>query len=71
MKSDEEMSGVFKESGADLLKKETIFTCGSGMSATVLDLGFHILGANGINKLYDGSWQQYGMVPEPPFTKFK
>ena len=53
--------------------KETIMTCGSGITACIIDLGLQLVGAreHGMyRRIYDGSWTEYGSVPEPEHLKF-
>ena len=66
MKSDEELTQIFKDIGVDL-SKPIINTCGSGVTACVVELGLNIIGKP--SKVYDGSWSEYGSIPEPEFKK--
>ena len=45
----------------------TVTSCGSGLSACIVNLALEILGNDKV-VLYDGSWSQYGAVPEPDFN---
>ena len=47
---------------------EIIQTCGSGMTACVIDMA---LALNGVKttRIYDGSWSEYGLIDEPDFSK--
>jgi len=47
---------------------ELINTCGSGVTACVVDLGLALQGVQN-SKIYDGSWSEYGSVDEPDFKK--
>ena len=47
-------------------KKPIIVTCGTATTACVADLCLRILGVEN-SKLYDGSWTEYSLVPEPNF----
>lgn len=63
MKSNEELVQIFAACEADITKKETISTCGSGVTACVVDLALRILGAGSAarsTRVYDGSWSEYG-----------
>lgn len=46
----------------------TIISCGSGISACVLDLALRLQGSTQC-RVYDGSWAEYGKVPEPDWIK--
>ena len=65
-KSNEELQEIFKSTGVDHTKP-IINTCGSGVTACVLELGLGILGTP--SKVYDGSWSEYGSIDEPEFKK--
>ena len=45
--------------------KPVITTCGSGITACILALGFAILG-NEYTAVYDGSWAEWASVPSAP-----
>lgn len=53
---------VFKAAGVDLAKP-VITTCGSGVTAAVINLALARLGHDA-NALYDGSWAEWGMYPD-------
>jgi thiosulfate/3-mercaptopyruvate sulfurtransferase len=59
-----ELKALFEQSGIDL-GRPVIASCGSGVSATVLLLGLHLLGHDG-GTLYDGSWSEWGSRPDTP-----
>jgi len=59
MKDPEELKDVFNDAGADL-SKPVITTCGSGVTAAVINLALERLG-NRNHALYDGSWSEWGM----------
>ncbi|MGB3146426.1 MAG: 3-mercaptopyruvate sulfurtransferase [Paracoccaceae bacterium] len=59
MKSPTELAKIFVNAGADLTKP-VITSCGSGVTAAVLNLALERLG-NRNHALYDGSWAEWGM----------
>ena len=42
--------------------KNTVFTCGSGITASVLALAFRLINDNYSPTIYDGSWSEYGKI---------
>lgn len=63
-KQGEELRKAFVDAGIDP-DKPVVTTCGSGMTAAVLNFGLHLLG-NDNAALYDGSWAEWGFDPETP-----
>jgi thiosulfate/3-mercaptopyruvate sulfurtransferase len=59
MKDPEALRAVFAAAGADLAKP-VITTCGSGVTAAILNLALERIGHNR-HALYDGSWAEWGM----------
>lgn len=59
MKSPDELRTVFAEAGADL-SKPAITSCGSGVTAAIVNLALERLGKRD-HALYDGSWSEWGM----------
>ena len=41
-------------------KKNVVFTCGSGVTASVLALAYSLINAKYMPTIYDGSWAEYG-----------
>ena len=41
-------------------KKNIVFSCGSGVTASVLALAYSLINAKYIPTIYDGSWSEYG-----------
>jgi thiosulfate/3-mercaptopyruvate sulfurtransferase len=64
LKSPDELRKVFERCGVDLAKP-VVTTCGSGLTAAVITLALHELGHTE-NKLYDGSWSEWGGRPDTP-----
>lgn len=61
-RSGTELQQAFEDSGIDL-SRPVVTTCGSGVTAAILTLGLEELGHDD-NKLYDGSWAEWGSHPE-------
>ena len=62
MKDAPQLMKAFEGAGADLTKP-VITTCGSGVTAAILNLGLARLG-HADHALYDGSWAEWGMYPD-------
>lgn len=62
MKSDHELSKIFVARNIDT-SLPTIHSCGSGVTACVVDMAMRIMGGEK-SKVYDGSWTEY--VSESP-----
>ena len=58
-KSKEELIEIFKNISPDI-KKNKVFTCGSGVTACILGLANSIISGK-TPKIYDGSWSEYGL----------
>jgi thiosulfate/3-mercaptopyruvate sulfurtransferase len=63
-KRDDELKAVFEGAGIDLAKP-LVATCGSGLTASSIVFGAHLLGMENV-ALYDGSWSDWGSDPETP-----
>jgi len=59
MKRPEALAAVFEAAGVDLAKP-AITTCGSGVSAAIINLALERIGHRD-HALYDGSWAEWGM----------
>lgn len=64
MKAPDALRAIFDAAGVDL-SKPVITTCGSGITAAVLNLALARIG-NVNNALYDGSWAEWGAFPTVP-----
>jgi len=60
----EEIAERFREAGIDPAKP-VITSCGSGVTACVLTLGLHLIGAETV-AVYDGSWSEWGLPGDTP-----
>ena len=71
MKSEAELIQVFEQAGVKLNPGEPIInTCGSGVTACVVDLGLKLSGVSpDSTRVYDGSRTAYGGVDEPNFDE--
>ncbi|QFT97800.1 3-mercaptopyruvate sulfurtransferase [Roseovarius sp. THAF8] len=61
MKSPDELRAIFDAAGADL-SKPVITSCGSGVTAAVINLALERIGKTD-HALYDGSWTEWGAFP--------
>lgn len=64
LKSELELKEIFKELNT---KKDIIFTCGSGITASILALGAEISGLKN-TAVYDGSWTEWGSTNNLPIA---
>ena len=53
----------FKSIITDINDKNIVFTCGSGVTATVLAFAYSLINKNYLPIIYDGSWSEYGKDP--------
>ena len=63
----EELKRAFEAAGVDL-RKPLVTTCGSGVTASVLALGLHLLGRPDV-AVYDGSWSEWGGRDDTPVER--
>jgi len=66
-KSDKDLAKIFKDKNIDTTVN-TINSCGSGVTACIVDMALRIMGAEK-TAIYDGSWTEYGQVDEPDFKQ--
>jgi thiosulfate/3-mercaptopyruvate sulfurtransferase len=57
--SKEKIHEKFKSTGYDV-DKNIVFTCGSGVTASVLALAYSLINIKYMPTIYDGSWSEYG-----------
>ncbi len=67
MKSPDALRALFEAAGVDLAKP-VISTCGSGISAAILDLALERIGHRA-HSVYDGSWAEWGMYGDLKVAK--
>ncbi|APZ47162.1 sulfurtransferase [Polaribacter reichenbachii] len=66
LKSESELKSIFKTINPE--NKEFIFSCGTGITASVLALGAEIAGYKN-HAVYDGSWTEWGSTKDLPIEK--
>jgi len=64
MKPAEALVRLFAEAGVDM-KRPVVTTCGSGVTASLLALGLHLVGHKD-TAVYDGSWSEWGARSDTP-----
>jgi thiosulfate/3-mercaptopyruvate sulfurtransferase len=67
MKSPDALRALFETAGVDLAKP-IVSTCGSGISAAILDLALERIGHRA-HAVYDGSWAEWGMYGDLKVAK--
>ncbi|KQZ96526.1 3-mercaptopyruvate sulfurtransferase [Mesorhizobium sp. Root157] len=60
---------IFEDAGVDL-GKPIVTSCGSGVTAAAITLALETLG-HSENRLYDGSWTEWGGLPDTPVATGK
>ena len=62
-KSNDELKEVFQKAGIDPLKP-TVMSCGSSVTASVIDCALGLLGYQNKRYIYQPSWSEYGKTPQ-------
>lgn len=65
----DELRALLEGAGLDL-SKPIVTSCGSGVSAAIISLALETVGHDD-NRLYDGSWAEWGSLPDTPVVKDK
>lgn len=65
----EKLKSVLEAAGIDL-SRPVVTTCGSGVTAAVITLALNSIG-HGDNRLYDGSWSEWGGLSDTPVVQGK
>ena len=60
-KSRSDMNSIF-EKIIDTQHNNVVFSCGSGVTASVLALAYSLINNKYIPTIYDGSWSEYGLI---------
>ena len=60
-KNKEDLIKIFEKTGLKKSEKP-VFTCGSGVTASVLAMTFRLIHNNYSPTIYDGSWNEYGKI---------
>ena len=69
-KSNEEIESLYKKIGVEG-DKDIIGYCGSGLTACIDLFSLCLIGKEKYLRLYDGSWFDYGNIPEEELKKFE
>ena len=67
LRAPDELRSAFSSAGVDLARP-IVTTCGSGVTASVLALGLHLLGRPDV-AVYDGSWSEWGGRDDTPVER--
>jgi thiosulfate/3-mercaptopyruvate sulfurtransferase len=67
LKEPDELRVAMQSAGVDLVRP-IVTSCGSGVTAAVLALALHRCGRPDV-AIYDGSWSEWGSLPDTPIDK--
>ena len=60
-KSKDDLNEIFGKI-VDINDNNIVFSCGSGVTASVLALAYSLINNKYIPTIYDGSWSEYGLI---------
>tara|TARA_B100001741_G_scaffold201615_1_gene166392 strand:+ start:3779 stop:4597 length:819 start_codon:yes stop_codon:yes gene_type:complete len=60
-KNNDELNQIFKEV-INIQDNNIVFSCGSGVTASVLALAYSLINNKYTPTIYDGSWSEYGLI---------
>ena len=61
-KNENEILNVFKNTLGEEITTNIVFSCGSGVTASVLALAYSLINNKYMPTIYDGSWAEYGKI---------
>ena len=61
-KDKKKIEEIFKKTLGDNLSSNVVFSCGSGVTASVLALAYSLINNKYMPIIYDGSWAEYGRI---------
>ena len=61
-KNKNEILNIFKKALGDEMTTNIVFSCGSGVTASVLALAYSLINNKYMPTIYDGSWAEYGKI---------
>ena len=56
------LKNVFKNILGEEITTNIVFSCGSGVTASVLALAYSLINNKYMPTIYDGSWAEYGKI---------
>ena len=59
-KNKDEILNIFKNTLGEKITTNVVFSCGSGVTASVLALAYSLINNKYMPTIYDGSWAEYG-----------